>query len=114
MGEGIALHGGADHCNCYQPRPQPLPEICPGVHTERPRLPARSAVCKFLRNTLKHSKAALVSGPGLHQSMAKLRETDRGCFLLPADGPPPEHRPHRSTFPGSVQKTSQAFPKGVC
>ena len=84
MGEGTPLHGGAGHRGCHQSRPQPLPEVCPGVHAERPRLPARSALCKLLRDALKHSKAALVSGPGLQQFIAQLREADSGssCCLL--------------------------------
>ena len=68
MGEGIALHGSAGHCGCHQPRPQPLPEVCPGVHAEGPRLPARSVLRKFLKDTLKHSMAPLLPVPGLHPS----------------------------------------------
>lgn len=84
MGEGTALHGGAGHCGCHQSRPQPLPEVCSGVHAEGPRLPARSALRKLLRDTLKHSMAALLSAPGLPPSMTQLRGTDCGCLLLTA------------------------------
>ena len=106
MGEGIAVHGGAGHRGCHQPRPQPLPKVCPGVHAEGPRLPARSALRKVLRDTLKHSKAALVSGPVLHpfNGIAQRGQTvTASCCLLNVH--PLRHRPHRSTCsPGSAQK----------
>ena len=71
MGEGSALHGGAGYRNRHQPRPQPLPEVCPGVHAEGPRLPARSALGTSTRHTLMQSKAAVAPVSRLQGSVAQ-------------------------------------------
>ena len=87
MGEGTALHGGAGHRGCHQSRPQPLPEVCSGVHAEGPRLPARSALRKLLEGHLEaqHGCTAFstwLASPNDTAQRDRLWLLAADCFLL--------------------------------